>query len=126
MHSAQTWLLAQIAHARGGDKGDCADLTLFAPDAVVYQAICMQIGPDAVASRFASVFSDPAHAKVTRYCMENLLAVKFVLHAALDGGAAYSLRSDNLGKSLAAGLLRMSVQLPPDWCPASKGKNSQV
>jgi hypothetical protein len=35
-----------------------------------------------------------------------------VLDGALGGGAAASLRSDNLGKTVGAQLLRMSIEVP--------------
>jgi hypothetical protein len=37
-----------------------------------------------------------------------------VLNSALQGGAARSLRMDNLGKNVAAALLRMEVEAPAD------------
>ena len=44
---------------------------------------------------------------VERYEAPNVLALKFVMHDALGGGGPRSLRSDNLGKTLGAALLRM-------------------
>jgi hypothetical protein len=38
--------------------------------------------------------------------------LKIVLNAALQGGAARSLRMDNLGKNVAAQLLRMEIEAP--------------
>ena len=43
--------------------------------------------------------------------MPNVRALNFVLHEALDGGAARSLRSDPLGKSYGSLLLRMRITL---------------
>lgn len=102
--------LVQIAHARGGDKGDKADLSLFAYDAPTYAVLKQAVSVERVARHFAGI----ARGKVECYPLDNLLALKFVLHDALDGGAARSLRSDNLGKSLAAGLLRMEIEVPHD------------
>jgi hypothetical protein len=102
--------LVRIAHARGGDKGDKADLSLFAYDAQTYAVLKQEVSADRVASHFRGIAAGP----VQRYEMDNLLALKFVLQQALDGGAARSLRSDNLGKSLAAGLLRMEIDVPDD------------
>ena len=50
-------------------------------------------------------------ARVARFDLPNLLALKFVLDGALDGGAAASLRSDNLGKTIGAQLLRMEIEV---------------
>ena len=46
--------------------------------------------------------------------LDNLLALKIVLNRALQGGAARSLRMDNLGKVVAAQLLRMEIEAPAD------------
>ncbi|MNC99104.1 hypothetical protein D3C83_172770 [compost metagenome] len=46
--------------------------------------------------------------------LDNLLALKIVLNGALQGGAARSLRMDNLGKVVAAQLLRMEIEAPAD------------
>lgn len=102
--------LVHIAHARGGDKGDKADLSLFAYDAATYAVLKQAVTADRVAAHFKGIAFGP----VERYEMDNLLALKFVLNQALDGGAARSLRSDGLGKSLAAGLLRMKIDVPDD------------
>ncbi|HEX7644609.1 MAG TPA: hypothetical protein VF472_20580 [Burkholderiaceae bacterium] len=102
--------LVRIAHARGGDKGDKADLSLFAYDAVTYAVLKQAVSAELVAAHFRGI----AFGSVERYEMDNLLALKFVLNEALDGGAARSLRSDSLGKSLAAGLLRMQIDVPDD------------
>jgi acetamidase/formamidase len=44
----------------------------------------------------------------------NVLALKFVMYEALGGGAPRSLRSDNLGKTHAASLLRMYIDVPDE------------
>jgi hypothetical protein len=108
--------LVRIAHARGGDKGDKADLGLFAYDEQTYALLKREVTSERVAAHFAGIAAGP----VERYELDNLLALKFVLHQALDGGAARSLRSDNLGKSLAAGLLRLEVDAP-DGLPVRHG-----
>ena len=97
--------LAQIAHARSGDKGDRADIGLFAYDAAGYEVLKREVTTERVAAHFAWLATGP----VERYPLDNLLAIKFVLHRALQGGAARSLRSDNLGKTIAAALLRMEI-----------------
>ncbi len=102
--------LVRLSHARGGDKGDKADLGLFAYDAPIYAILKREVSAARVAAHFAGIVGGA----VERFELDNLLALKFVLHQALDGGAARSLRSDNLGKSLAAGLLRMEIEVPDD------------
>lgn len=99
--------LRYIAQARCGDKGDTADITLFAPTERLYEVFRRQIPPERVLAHFRGIAAGP----VRRYEVPNLLALKYVLHGALGGGAAASLRTDNLGKSLAGALLRMTVDV---------------
>ena len=49
---------------------------------------------------------------VERYEARNVLAIKYVCHEALGGGAPRSLRADNLGKTLGARLLQLHVEVP--------------
>jgi hypothetical protein len=104
--------LAEIAHARSGDKGDRADIGLFAWDEAGYALLAVTVTRERVAAHFAHLMKHPGEAAVDRHELPQLQALKFVLHGALDGGAARSLRSDNLGKTIAAQLLRMTVEVP--------------
>ena len=104
--------LADIAHARSGDKADRADIGLFAWDEAGYRALEQAVTPERVAAHFAHHLGTDDPARVECYPLPNILALKFVLNGALAGGAAHSLRSDNLGKTIAAQLLRMEIELP--------------
>ncbi len=64
------------------------------------------------ASASPSISPRCAKAPVEIYPLDNLLALKIVLNAALQGGASRSLRMDSLGKSVAAQLLRMEIEAP--------------
>ena len=64
--------------------------------------------------RIAQHFAATCKGPVEIYPLDNLLALKIVLNAALQGGAARSLRMDNLGKNVAAALLRMEIEAPAD------------
>ena len=99
--------LVELAHARSGDKGDKADLSLFAPDRQTYDLLAREVTAERVRQHFAGIVSG----QVERFEVPNILALKFVLHGALNGGASRSLRSDALGKSLASALLRMEIEL---------------
>ncbi len=97
--------LVGLAHARSGDKGDKADISLFAPDEATYNLLAREVTAERVQAHFNGIITG----KVERYEVPNVLALKFVLHGALDGGASRSLRSDGLGKSLSSALLRMEI-----------------
>ena len=109
--------LAQIAHARSGDKADTADIGLFAWDPTGYAVLAEYVTAEKVERYFAHLWpetvtmTNPA-SRVERFDLPQLLALKFVLRGALNGGAASSLRSDNLGKTIAAQLLRVEIELP--------------
>jgi len=106
--------LAQIAHARSGDKADRSDIGLFAWGDAGYAALAEAVTPQRVAGHFAHLLGGSNVARVERYPLPNILAIKWVLNGALSGGAAHSLRSDNLGKTIAAQLLRMEIELPDE------------
>jgi hypothetical protein len=109
--------LAQIAHARSGDKADTADIGLFAWDPTGYAVLAEHVTAEKVERHFAHLWPPNTYTvshppRVERFDLPQLLALKFVLRGALNGGAASSLRSDNLGKTIAAQLLRMEIELP--------------
>lgn len=99
--------LVELAHARSGDKGDKADISLFAPDLQTYELLAREVTAERVRVHFAAMISG----RVERFEVPNVLALKFVLYGALNGGASRSLRSDALGKSLASALLRMEIDV---------------
>ena len=100
--------LWKIAHARSGDKADRADIGLFAFDAETYAVLKREITCERLAAHFAGFNSG----SVELWPLDNILALKIVLNGALQGGAARSLRMDNLGKNVAARLLRMEIEAP--------------
>ena len=97
--------LVQLVHARSGDKGDKANIAIFAPDSTTYDILVREVTPERVRAHFAGIITG----KVERFEVPNVLALNFVLHGALNGGASRSLRSDTLGKSLSSALLRMEI-----------------
>jgi hypothetical protein len=102
--------LYKVCQARSGDKGDTCDISVFAPNAEIYDALLRSLTADRVKQHFG----DYVRGAVTRYELANLHALKFVCQQALGGGGTASLRSDNLGKSMAANLLRIALPLPRD------------
>ena len=61
------------------------------------------------AERVKEHFGGLVRGDVERYELPNILALNFVLRGGLDGGATVSLRSDHLGKTMYAWLLRMEI-----------------
>jgi len=100
--------LRDLCGARSGDKGDISDVSLFADDEAAYDALLETV----TAERVKAHFGDLVTGDVERFEARNVLALKFVMHGALGGGAPRSLRADNLGKTHGASLLRMWVEVP--------------
>lgn len=100
-------LLKELAHARSGDKGNTVNIGLFPYREEDYELIKRQVTAERVKEHFRGLVKG----EVIRYEVPNLCAFNFVLKEALDGGAACSLRSDNLGKCFGAALLRMEVEV---------------
>jgi hypothetical protein len=102
--------LWKIAHARSGDKADRADIGLFAFDAPTYAVLKREVTKEKLGAHFTGFNTGP----IELWPLDNILALKIVLNGALQGGAARSLRMDNLGKNVAAQLLRMEIEAPGD------------
>jgi hypothetical protein len=92
---------------RAGDKGDISNIALFADDREVYELIRTEVTAERVKAHFGRLVRGP----VERYEAPNVLALNFVLHDALGGGAPRSLRADNLGKTLGGALVRLEIEV---------------
>jgi hypothetical protein len=102
--------IVRIAHARSGDKADWVDFGLFAWNSVGYRLLEREVTAERVRAHFAPWLPG----EVDAWALPNMLALKFVLKGALQGGGARNLRLDNLGKSMAGALLRMEIEVMPD------------
>ncbi len=100
--------LAEFCTARSGDKDDTVNIALFAPSQEAYELIREQVTEEVVAHHLGSL----VRGEVRRYEVPNVLALNFICSRALDGGAASSRRSDNLGKTFASYLLALRVDAP--------------
>jgi hypothetical protein len=100
--------LADIAHARSGDKGDTANVGLIARRAVDYPVLVREVTAARVARHFRGMILGP----VERFELPNLHALNFLLHGALDGGGTISLKTDAQGKVFSTALLRMEIEMP--------------
>lgn len=100
--------LREICGYRAGDKGDTANVAIFADDDEVYGVISREVTAERVKAHFGLMVKGP----VRRYEVPNVLALNFVLEQALGGGGPRSLRSDNLGKTLGGSLVRMEIEVP--------------
>ncbi|MBR9911400.1 MAG: hypothetical protein GYB33_13715 [Gammaproteobacteria bacterium] len=111
INDQKTWQeipLYKVVQSRSGDKGDAVDISVFSPNREIHEALRSELTTERVKQHFG----DYVKGSVTRYEIPNLLAFKYICKDALGGGGSGSLRSDNLGKSMSANLLRMKVKLP--------------
>lgn len=99
--------LVRIAHARSGDKADWVDFGLFAWNEAGYAILEREV----TAARVQAHFAPWLPGEVDAWPLPNILALKFVLRGALQGGGARNLRLDNLGKAMAGALLRMEIEV---------------
>ncbi len=100
--------LAELAHARSGDKGDTANIGLIALKPQDYPLLVRQV----TAARVARHFKGMIKGKVERFELPNLRALNFLLYGALDGGGTVSLKTDAQGKVFSTALLRMEIEVP--------------
>ncbi|MCU0342794.1 MAG: hypothetical protein MUF28_03110 [Ignavibacterium sp.] len=99
--------LIDIAHGRSGDKGDAANVGIIAYDDKGYNTIKKELTTDKVKKHFEGI----CFGKVERFELPNLRALNFLLHNTLGGGGTVSLKHDAQGKTLAAALLRMEIEI---------------
>jgi hypothetical protein len=97
--------LYELAYGRAGDKGNIANVSAIARSPETYAEIKAKITAERVKKHLGAL----VQGKVERFELDNIEALNFVLHEALDGGATRSLRLDGLGKSLAGAVLYMPV-----------------
>lgn len=99
--------LLDIAHGRSGDKGDAANVGIIAYNDEGYKIISKYLTAEKVKKHFEGI----CLGKVERFELPNLRALNFLLHNTLGGGGTVSLKHDAQGKTLAAALLRMELEI---------------
>ena len=99
--------LRDIAHGRSGDKGDAANIGIIANDDDGYKIVEKHLTADVVKKHFTGI----CNGKVERFELPNLRALNFMLHNTLGGGGTVSLKHDAQGKTLAAALLRLEIEV---------------
>ena len=75
--------LRDLCGYRSGDKGDLINVALFAYSPEVYELIRREVTAARVADHMAPLVRGDVH----RYEVPNVLALNFVMHEALGGGA---------------------------------------
>ncbi|MBS5115032.1 MAG: hypothetical protein KHY88_04940 [Erysipelotrichaceae bacterium] len=97
--------LKEIAHSRTGDKGNISIISVIAYKEEDYPLIKEKV----TVERLKEYFKDIVHGQITRYEIDTIGALNFVMEDALDGGVTRSLAIDMHGKTLGSALLEMEV-----------------
>ncbi len=97
--------LRAIAHARTGDKGDTANVSVIAFRPEDYPSIERHVTAERVKEHLGGI----VRGEVVRYALPQLGALNFVLEGALGGGVTRSLALDAHGKSLGFALLTLEI-----------------
>ena len=105
--------LFDLCHGRSGDKGDTANVGIIARKPEYYPVIRDHLTAEVVKAHFGDLVLGP----VERFELPNLGALNFLLHQALGGGGTRSLKNDAQGKTMAAALLRMELEIPDSVVP---------
>jgi hypothetical protein len=104
--------LIRLALARSGDKGDHANIGVIARKSEYLPWIGAALTAEAVRDYFAHVLAGGREGKVERWVLPGTMSFNFLLHHALGGGGAGSLRTDPQGKYFSQMLLEFPVTLP--------------
>lgn len=97
--------LWEIAHARAGDKGNTANISLIVYDIADFEVIRDKVS----AQKVKEWLSNKVEGKVERYELPQLGALNFVLYQALEGGVTSATALDKHGKTLSSFLLEMDI-----------------
>jgi hypothetical protein len=100
--------LRRLCYARSGDKGDTCNIGVLARSPRIY-AWMLEHLTARVVQRF---FKGRVHGKVTRYELDNLEGLNFLLEGALGGTGTTILLVDPQGKTMSQALLEMKVTVP--------------
>ncbi|MBM3650126.1 MAG: DUF1446 domain-containing protein [Alphaproteobacteria bacterium] len=110
--------LIALAYGRSGDKGDNANIGIFAR-APEYQPILdSEVTEEAVAKYFAHRIQGT----VSRWRLPGIDGFNFLLRQALGGGGMASLKADPLAKAFAQMLLDMPVRVPAALVREGEGR----
>ena len=100
--------LVILAYGRSGDKGDNANVGIFARKPEYEPILDAEVTEEAVARWFAHRIQG----RVTRWRLPGIHGFNFLLRQALGGGGMASLKADPLAKAFAQMLLDMPVRVP--------------
>ena len=99
-------LLRDIAHARAGDKGNTSNVNVWVYDPADFELLKRNLTVERIKREFPQLM----RGKVTRYEIEHLHGLNFVMHDAIEGGVNASLNLDSHGKSWSYLILGLELE----------------
>ncbi len=102
--------LLKIAHARSGDKGNGSNVGVIARHPNIYPFLVKNLTTAKVKEHMKHV----CKGDVERFELPNIGALNFLLNDSLGGGGTVSLKLDAQGKTHAAQVLRMELDVPEE------------
>ena len=88
-------LVRDIAHARAGDKGNTSNVNVWVYEPADFALLKRNLTVERIKREFPQLM----RGNVTRYEIEHLHGLNFVMQDALEGGVNASLNLDSHGKS---------------------------
>ena len=103
-----------MLHGRAGDKGNTSNISVIAYRQEAWPLVREHV----TEARVHAVFAPLGATNVTRYVLDNLQALNFVIEDTLGGGVNASLAIDRHGKALSFRLLgAIEVEVTRDMLP---------
>jgi len=99
-------LVRDIAHARAGDKGNTSNVNVWVYDPDDFELLKRSL----TAERIKREFPRLLRGEVTRYVIDHLHGLNFVMREALEGGVNASLNLDSHGKSWSYLILGLTIK----------------
>ena len=102
--------LSKICLGRSGDKGDSANIGILARSSSSYRYLKENLTAQVV----KNMFHEFCDGRVTRYSLDGLMGLNFILEKSLGGGGNCTLRADAQGKTFSQAVLRQEVAIPKE------------
>jgi len=103
--------LEKLAYARSGDKGNSANIAIFARKPEYLPWLRKILTPETITAQLGHLVTGPTE----RFEAPGLNALNFLIQNALGGGGMASLRIDPQGKAYAQMVLEMEVKAPRSY-----------
>jgi len=108
--------LREMAHSRGGEKGDTVNISVIAYREEDYALIEKQVTVTSVRELYGPI----TKGDIRRYEIPSIGALNFVIEKALEGGRSRTLAFDESGKALSSLILTMDIEVPNTYIKRSE------